>query len=170
MKRVLLLFIMVLISYSLLGFGEVAYSRAGAYDMGREYIDKLEQNPIDKDYRIDFSELNHSPRFSTQASVELEVKYANLWDIELNSIYKKLQSKLNENQKELLIDSQVGWLQFHTKEAQLVAKFPFGSQGRVQRVQAYKSRLRERTLELMEYYVRLGGSVEFEYKGYEKME
>ncbi len=85
-------------------------------------------------------------------------------------IYQKLLTKLNDSQKELLVDSQLGWLQFHTKEAQMVGTFPFGSQGRVQRVQAYTSRLRDRTLELMEYYVRLGGNVEFEYNGTEKTE
>lgn len=170
MKKVLLLVAFVYFSQNLFGYGEFAYSSAGVYDLGHQYIEKLEQNPLDRDYRIEVRELGRSTRFSTQAWVELEAKYLALWDTELNSIYQKLLTKLNDSQKELLVDSQLGWLQFHTKEAQLVGTFPFGSQGRVQRVQAYTSRLRDRTLELMEYYVRLGGNVEFEYKGAEKTE
>lgn len=170
MKKVLLIVALVCFMQNLFGYGEVAYSRAGVYDLGNQYIDKLEQNPLERDHRIEVRELGRSPSFFTQAWVELEAKYADLWDLELNSIYQKLLTKLSDSQKELLIESQLGWLQFHTKEAQLVGTFPFGSQGRVQRVQAYTSRLRDRTLELMEYNVRLGGNVEFEYTGAGKME
>jgi uncharacterized protein YecT (DUF1311 family) len=170
MRKVLFLIVLVYFTCNLFGYVEVAYCKAGAYDMGRQYIGKLEQNQLDRDYQIEFNELNHSTRFSTAASVDLEAKYINLWDVELNSVYNKLLAKLSDSQKDLLVNSQIGWLQFHTDENQLVATFPFGSQGRVSRLMVHRSRLRDRTLELMEYYVRLGGSVEFEYKGAEKTE
>jgi hypothetical protein len=38
----------------------------------------------------------------------------------------------------------------------------------VQQAEAFRSRLRDRTLQLMAYYHRLGGEIEFEYKGNEE--
>jgi uncharacterized protein YecT (DUF1311 family) len=151
-------------------------SNYGVYDMTGELVDKLNNNPIDRDYEVEFKELNQSKNFSTFAQVELESKYAKLWDIELNAIYSKLLSKLNSKEKELLIESQKGWLQFHMKESEFVNQVfnlrdsgpVFGSQGRVQIQQAIKGRIRERTLELMEYYSLLGNEVRFVFAGTKK--
>ncbi len=84
MRKVLLLVALVYFSQNLFGLGGIANSRAGVYDLGHQYIEKLEQNPLDRDYRIEVRELSRSTRFSTQAWVELEAKYLALWDIELN--------------------------------------------------------------------------------------
>lgn len=92
----------------------------GVYDMTGKLVDKLNNNPIDLDYEVEFKELNQSKNFSTFAEVELESKYIKLWDTELNAIYNKLLSKLNPKEKEVLIESQKGWLQYHMKESEFV--------------------------------------------------
>jgi uncharacterized protein YecT (DUF1311 family) len=87
----------------------------------------------------------------------------------LNAIYNKLLPKLNPKEKEALLESQKGWLQYHLKESEFVNQVfnlrdsgpVFGSQGRVQMQQAIKGRTRDRTLELMEYYSLLGNDVQF---------
>lgn len=148
----------------------------GVYDMKGELLDKLNNNPIDVNYEVEFKELNQSEIFSTSAQVELESKYTKLWDTELNAIYNKLLSKLNPKEKELLIQSQKGWLQHHMKESEFVNQVfnlresgpVFGSQGRVQMQQAINGRIRERTLELMEYYSLLGNDVQFVFIGTKK--
>lgn len=144
----------------------------GVYDMTGELVDKLNNNPIDRNYEVEFKELNQSKNFSTLTELELESKYTKLWDTELNAIYNKLLSKLNIKEKEALIDSQKGWLQYHTKESEFVNQVfnlresgaVLGSQGTVQMQQAIKGRIRERTLELMEYYSLLGNDVEFVFR------
>ncbi|MCB8814413.1 lysozyme inhibitor LprI family protein [Desulfosporosinus shakirovi] len=148
----------------------------GVYDMKGELVDKLNKNPIDVNYEVELKELNQSEIFSTLAQVELESKYTKLWDTELNAIYNKLLSKLNSIEKELLIQSQKGWLQHHMKESEFVNQVfnlresgpVFGSQGRVQMQQAINGRIRERTLELMEYYSLLGNDVQFVFIGTKK--
>jgi len=148
----------------------------GVYDMKGELLDKLNNNPIDVNYEVEFKELNQSEIFSTSAQVELESKYTKLWDTELNAIYNKLLSKLNPKEKEVLIQSQKGWLQHHMKESEFVNQVfnlrelgpVFGSQGRVQMQQAINGRIRERTLELMEYYSLLGNDVQFVFIGTKK--
>lgn len=145
----------------------------GVYDMTGEFINKVNDNPLDRDYQAELRKLSESKDFSTLAMVELESKYTALWDAELNAIYNKLLAKLNPQEKEILIESQKGWLQYHMKESEFINQVfylresgqIFGSQGKVQMQEAIKGRLRERTLELLEYYSLLGNDVEFEYKG-----
>jgi len=144
----------------------------GVYDMTGEFVTKVNNNPIDSDYGIELNELNQSKSFSTTTQLELELKFTEIWDKELNSIYNKLLAKLNTKERGALIESQKGWLQFHMKESEFVKQvFYFqesgpvlGSQGTVQMQQAIKGRIRERTLELMEYYSILGNPIEFVYK------
>lgn len=143
----------------------------GVYDMTGEFVDKVNNNPIDRDYEVELKDLNQSNNFSTSAELELESKYTKIWDTELNALYNKLLAKLNLKEKEVLIESQKGWLQYHIKESEFVNQVfnlrdsgpILGSQGRVQMQQATKVRIRERTLELMEYYSLLGNDVEFKY-------
>lgn len=145
----------------------------GVYDMTGEFIEQVHSNPIDRDYQDELDKLHNSPDFTTQDWVELEDKYAKIWDHELNVIYQKLLTKLNETEKATLIQAQKGWLQFHLAESDFVAQTfygrpdgaIFGSQGRVQMVSALSQRLRDRTLQLMEYYSLLDGEVEFAYTG-----
>ena len=142
----------------------------GQYQMSEDGFSKyVKDNAIDRDYGAELAILQQSPQFNTQGWVELESKYIGIWDKELNNTYNNLLKKLNEKEKEKLRASQQGWLQFHTKESEFIAEswddLGLGSQGRVQSAIAIKDRIRERTLQLMEYYFMLGGDVEFLYKG-----
>jgi uncharacterized protein YecT (DUF1311 family) len=144
----------------------------GVYDMSGEYIKTIENNPIDHDNNIEMKNLNNSQNYSTQAVLGLEYKYIKIWDDELNSIYNKLLSNLNVKEKGILLEAQKGWLAQHLKETEFVNQVFYqresgpilGSQGRIQMQEAIKGRLRQRTLELMEYYEMLGNKVEFVYK------
>lgn len=149
------------------------YSFFGNYQMKDDFAKIIDQNSIDRAYSEEMETFQNSAEFNTQGWVELEAKYLKIWDNELNSIYKKLLTKLNEKEKNILIESQKGWVQFHTNELAFVDEVfyfrksgqLFGSQGRVQTVATQSSRIRQRTLELMEYYYLLENEIEFEYKG-----
>lgn len=144
----------------------------GVYDMSGTFLNAVKENPIDHAYKTELVKLNQSSNFTTTIQMGLESKFNKIWDVELNAIYNKILLKLSAEEKENLISSQKGWVQFHTKESEFVNQTfklrksgpILGSQGSVQMLQANKERIRERTLELMEYYSLLGGNVEFVYK------
>lgn len=142
----------------------------GQYQMADEgFSQHIKNNAIDRDYQIESDKFQASPEFSTQGWVELEYKYVEIWDKELNDIYKKLLDRLNDEEQEKLRKAQRGWLQFHINESEFVHEawndLGLGSQGRVQLAMLIKERIRNRTLQLMEYYYMMGGEVEFLYKG-----
>ena len=142
----------------------------GQYQMSEDGFSKsVENNAIDRDYATEFAAFQKSPEFNTQGWVELEGKYIEVWDKELNNIYNNLLKKLNEKEQEKLRESQKGWLQYHTKESEFIVEswntLGLGSQGRVQSAMAVKDRIRERALHLMEYYFMLGEEIQFLYKG-----
>jgi len=135
------------------------------YDMTGQLEKSLERNPLDRDYKRDMFNPENG---TTYGMADVNKKYIKLWDRELNVIYQKLLLKLNDEEKELLIEAQVGWLQYHENEQRFTSKAlskNFGTIFIVQQGSAYRHRLRERTLQLMAYYHRLGGEVAFEYKG-----
>ncbi|MGD8399768.1 MAG: DUF1311 domain-containing protein [Bacillota bacterium] len=166
------MFVVLLTLGGLLVCGTAALGLLG-YDMSGQFEKLIQNNPLDRDYEQEIQDANDSPDFTTQKWVEIQSKYTKLWDAELNCIYQKLLAQLTETEKNLLIKSQKGWLQYHLTEQKLVDKTfyyresgpIFGSQGRVQMVSAACARIRERTIELMEYYNMLGNEVEFEYQG-----
>jgi len=142
----------------------------GQYQMADKGFSSLvKDNAIDRDYETEWDKFQKSQEFSTRGWVELEARYRELWDKELNNTYNKLMEELNEAEKKKLLEAQTGWVQFHTNESAFVEaaweELGLGSQGRIQLVTAEKDRIRERTLQLMEYYNMLGGDIEFLYKG-----
>jgi len=163
--------ILFIILGGLLIFGTSAYCLLN-YDMSGQFNEMIKNNPLDRDYHKEIKNLNSSKNFNTQTLVGIESKYIKLWDTELNSIYKKLLPKLNNEEKNLLIESQKEWLQHHLTEQKFVNQTfyhrksgsIFGSQGRVQTISASCIRIRERTIELMEYYQMLGNDVKFNYQ------
>jgi uncharacterized protein YecT (DUF1311 family) len=80
---------------------------------------QLESNPLDRDYKRDMFNPENG---TTYGMADVNKKYIRLWDRELNVIYQKLLLKLNDEQKKLLIDSQVAWLQYHETELGFVSK------------------------------------------------
>jgi len=148
---------------------EVLFMSIGNYDLTREFYDEMLRNPIDHDYEVEFNEFQNSKEFSTFGWGALESKYTEIWDKELNQIYKKLLSKLDREPREALIESQKEWLQYHLRETKFVEKTfinngYLGSQGSVSLATVIKERIRERTMQLFEYRYLLDGEVEFLYQ------
>lgn len=186
MKRSLLLVLILALSVSLLACTSISANSGdeprqnsveqtvdpyfGQYQMTDEGFSGLvKDNAIDRDYEAEWDKFQKSQEFSTRGWIELEARYKELWDKELNNTYNKLMKELNEAEKQKLLETQAGWVQFHIKESEFVEaaweELGLGSQGRVQLVTAEKGRIRERTLQLMEYCNMLGGDIEFLYKG-----
>ncbi|MGG6310122.1 lysozyme inhibitor LprI family protein [Paenibacillus macerans] len=141
----------------------------GNYDLTGEFYDEMLRNPIDHDYEVEFNEFQNSKEFSTFGWRALESKYTEIWDKELNQIYKKLLSKLDREPREALIESQKEWLQYHLRETEFVEKTfinngYLGSQGLVSLDTVIMERIRERTMQLFEYRYLLDGEVEFLYQ------
>lgn len=147
-------------------YSNIAAANYGAYDMSGDFTQELDQNPLDRDYKLELAITG-----SMKDMHQLEAKYINLWDRELNVIYQRLLARLDDERKDLLIDAQVGWLQWHTRENEYLSKtfaqFPkYGTLQPLLQARAFKSRLRERTLELMEYYyLECGEKADFDYNG-----
>ncbi|WP_440117608.1 lysozyme inhibitor LprI family protein [Paenibacillus sp. QZ-Y1] len=142
----------------------------GNYDLTGEFYDEMLRNPIDHDYEVEFNEFQNSKEIITTLGWgALESKYTEIWDKELNQIYKKLLSKLDREPRETLIESQKEWLQYHLKETKFVEKTfinngYLGSQGSVSLGTVIRERIRERTMQLFEYRYLLDGEVEFLYQ------
>ncbi|MFE0554763.1 lysozyme inhibitor LprI family protein [Paenibacillus sp. NPDC058910] len=149
---------------------EVLSMSIGNYELKGEFYDEMLRNPIDHDYEVDFNEFQNSKEIiTTLAWGALEGKYTEIWDKELNQIYKKLLSKLDREPREALIESQKEWLQYHLRETKFVEKTfisngYLGSQGSVSLGRVIKERIRERTMQLFEYRYLLDGEVEFLYQ------
>ncbi|MGV2965312.1 lysozyme inhibitor LprI family protein [Paenibacillus sp. AGC30] len=142
----------------------------GNYDLTGDFYDEMLRNPIDHDYEVEFNKLQNSKEIiTTLVWGALESKYTEIWDKELNQIYKKLLSKLDEEPREALIESQKEWLQYHLKETKFVEKTfinngYLGSKGSVSLGMVIRERIRERTMQLFEYRYLLDGEVEFLYQ------
>ncbi|MEK5640747.1 hypothetical protein BK138_24445 [Paenibacillus rhizosphaerae] len=149
---------------------EVFSMSIGNYDLKGEFYDEMLRNPIDHDYEVELNELvNSKEDITTLRWGALEGKYTEIWDKELNQIYKKLLSKLDREPREALIESQKEWLQYHLKETTFVEKTfinhgYLGSQGSVSLATVIKERIRERTMQLYEYRYLLDGEAEFLYQ------
>ncbi|MFF2480012.1 lysozyme inhibitor LprI family protein [Paenibacillus sp. NPDC058071] len=149
---------------------EVLSMNIGNYDLTGEFYDEMLRNPIDHDYEVEFNEFQNSKEIITTLGWgALESKYTEIWDKELNQIYKKLLSKLDRESRETLIESQKEWLQYHLRETEFVEKTfinndYLGSQGSVSLGTVIRERIRERTMQLFEYRYLLDGEVEFLYQ------
>lgn len=149
---------------------EVLTMSIGNLDLKGEFFDEMIRNPIDHDYEVEFNEFQNSKEIITTLEWgALESKYTEIWDDELNHIYKKLLSKLDREPREALIKSQKEWLQYHLRETHFVEKSfinngYLGSQGSVSLGRVIKERIRERTMQLFEYRYLLDGEVEFLYQ------
>lgn len=142
----------------------------GNLDLKGEFYDEMLRNPIDHDYEVELNEFQNSKEIITTLEWgALESKYTEIWDKELNQIYKKLLSKLDREPREALIESQKEWLQYHLRETKFVEKTfidngYLGSQGSVSLGTVIRERIRERTMQLFEYRYLLDGKVEFLYR------
>ncbi|MFS0870384.1 lysozyme inhibitor LprI family protein [Paenibacillus xylanilyticus] len=142
----------------------------GKLDSKGEFYDEMLRNPIDHDYELEFNEFQNSKEIITTLEWgAFESKYTEIWDKELNQIYKTLLSKLDREPREALIESQKEWLQYHLRETKFVEEtFIYngylGSKGPVSLTTVIRERIRERTMQLFEYRYLLDGEVEFVYQ------
>ncbi|MED5016767.1 DUF1311 domain-containing protein [Paenibacillus chibensis] len=149
---------------------EVLSMSIGNLDLKGEFYDEMLRNPIDHDYEVEFNEFQNSKEnITTLAWGALEGRYTEIWDKELNQIYKKLLSKLDREPREALIESQKEWLQYHLKESKFVEKTfidngYLGTQGQVSLARVIRERIKERTMQLFEYRYLLDREVEFLYQ------
>ncbi|CAI6082655.1 hypothetical protein PAECIP112173_03644 [Paenibacillus sp. JJ-100] len=149
---------------------EMLFRSMGNFESSGEFYDEMLRNPIDHDYEMEFNELLNSKEIITTMDWgAFEGKYEKIWDEELNHIYEKLLSKLDRESREALIESQKEWLKYNLKETKFVEKTfidtgYLGSKGSVSLARDIMERIRERTMQLMEYRYLLDGEVEFLYQ------
>ncbi|MET3549388.1 uncharacterized protein YecT (DUF1311 family) [Paenibacillus favisporus] len=149
---------------------EVLSMSIGNLDSKGEFYDEMLRNPIDHDYEVEFDEFQNSKEIITTLEWgAFESKYTEIWDKELNQIYKTLLSKLDRESREALIESQKEWLQYHLRESKFIEEtFIYngylGSKGPVSLTTVIRGRIRERTMQLFEYRYLLDGEVEFLYQ------
>lgn len=142
----------------------------GNLDSKGEFYDEMLHNPIDHDYEVEFNEFQNSKEIITTLEWgAFESKYTEIWDKELNQIYKTLLSKLDKEPREALIETQKEWLQYHLRESKFVEEtFIYngylGSRGPVSLTTVIRERIRERTMQLFEYRYLLDGEVGFVYQ------
>lgn len=144
--------------------GNTALANGGIYQYSNDFAQAVRDNQIDRDYQRECKLASNTIEYG-----ELEKKYIGLWDRELNVVYDKVLEKLSGAEKKKLIAAQSAWLDWHLNESAFVRlawldERKLGTQGPIQELKAEKIRLRERTLELMDYYCLLGGTVEFDYE------
>ncbi len=135
---------------------EVMEQYYGDYQGNYDFSDIINNNPIDKDYRIEFDELQKSGNFTTLAMGAMEGKYTTKWEDEVNAALTYLYKTLNEQDSINLKQAQNSWQMFMDDDYYFVSeKFVytgyFGTQGKVQIETVRLQRTRERAIELMEY-------------------
>ena len=114
-----------------------------------------------KKHRIDKwleSAIDRDP--STAGMVQATSKAAEMWDSELNGVYKQLLEVLSKSQVEKLKASQRKWLEYRDAEFAFSDEFYGSMQGTMWRPVAVNSRMdivRSRTLELQSYLETLSG-------------
>jgi uncharacterized protein YecT (DUF1311 family) len=148
---------------------EVMEQYYGDYQGNDDFSDIINNNPIDKDYRIEFDELQKNDNFTTLAMGAIEGKYTREWEDEVNAALKYLFKSLNEQDSINLKQAQNSWQMFMDDDYNFVSeKFIFtryfGTQGKVQIETVRLQRTRERAIELMEYIFSMDRSaVDFVY-------
>jgi uncharacterized protein YecT (DUF1311 family) len=135
---------------------EVREEHYGNYQGNDDFSDIINDNPIDKDYGVEFDELQESENFTTLAMGALETKYTLIWEEELNFALSYLYETLSEQDSSNLKQAQKSWQSFIDNDDIFVGeKFLYtefvGSQGIVQMGTVRLHRTRERAIQLMEF-------------------
>ncbi len=91
---------------------------------------------------------------STADMVEAEEKGANLWDQEMNRVYRELMRRLPKEDQSILKDSQQEWLKFRDSNLKLIQKVYGSGEGTIYHVLAARAALdavHDRAIELRDY-------------------
>ncbi len=135
---------------------EVTKEHYGNYQGNDDFSDIINDNPIDKEYGVEFDKLQESEDFTTLAMGALEAKYTLIWEEEVNFALSHLYEMLNEQDSSNLKQAQKSWQSYidnddiFVGEKFIYTRF-FGSQGIVQIGTVRLHRTRERAIELMEF-------------------
>ena len=78
---------------------------------------------------------------STGEMVQAEARGIELWDAELNRVYRLLQTKLPESDRRKLINSQRAWLTFRDANSELIRAVYEGAEGTMYRPVAVNAEL-----------------------------
>lgn len=111
----------------------------------------------EKKHPIDIQRENCHSIDSNQTTVGMtncEYIAAELWDKQLNEYYNLLMTLLNNEEKEILKDSQLKWIEYRDKELKFSGTFYHNLQGTMWRIVAASRRCdltRTRALEIKEY-------------------
>ena len=128
----------------------------GDYQGNDDFSKIINDNPIDKDYQLEFKKLEESNGTTTLAWGALQTKYTIKWQEEINAALEYLYKSLSEQDRLNLEQSQKSWQTYIDDDWNFVInKFIFtryfGTQGDVQLVAVKLHRTRDRAIELMEY-------------------
>ncbi len=87
--------------------------------------EKENKNPIDR-----WLDKCLEKKQSTQGMVECYNEATDMWDRELNKVYKNLMKNLKPNERKLLRESQRRWIKYRDKEFEFLNTFPFVNNNR----------------------------------------
>lgn len=126
--------------------------------------DALNDNPIDKSFLAE-----ESKHITTVDQVDFLGKYLNIWDEELEFTLKNLRAELTGSALKTLNDSQAAWQKYSGSESNLIVEVYLATYGQgsiIPILSGYKSiaLIRERTLELKDYYYMATGDVPFKFQ------
>ncbi|MDX5345645.1 MAG: DUF1311 domain-containing protein [Hymenobacteraceae bacterium] len=111
-----------------------------------------------KDWAIDVnlqSCLDSAQNQTNVGMISCSVRAKEAWDKELNKYYKLLMNSLSESEKEKLRNAQKNWLLYRNSETEFAAKLYTNLQGSMWRIVAANRQMeivKQRTLELRQYY------------------
>lgn len=141
----------------------------GDYQGNNDFSDIINYNPIDKDYWIEFDELQKSKNFTTLAYGAIESKYTTMWEEEVKAALTYLYQSLNEQDSLNLKQAQESWQTFMNDyfnfvNDKFIYTYYLGTLGMVQIVTVGLQRTRARAIELMEYiFIMDRNAVDFAY-------
>jgi uncharacterized protein YecT (DUF1311 family) len=116
------------------------------------------QTDVDKKHPIDIKCeqcLKADSSFTTYGMIRCQAMAATEWDLELNKYYKLLMTVLSSEEKEKLKTAQIKWLDYRDKEFTFSQTFYNNMKGTMWRIvdaSRQKMIIRQRALELKEYY------------------
>lgn len=128
----------------------------GNFQGNDDFSDIINGNPIDRDYQMEFDEMQNRSVTTTLEWDTLEVKYTEIWQEEVDAALELLYKSLSEEDSDNLKLSQKSWESFIDDDLSFVYNkfiitWHFGSQGKVQIQKLLLHRTRARAIELMEY-------------------
>ena len=139
----------------------------------RDFNEVFHNNPIDKLYEESISDPTLTATSGHIAG--LENRFCDYWKAEVDAVYKKLYSILEKEHANTLKKTQHAWKDYMKYSEEIRGNLLFSEIYDIGagRIDSYligsmlKEETRARAIELMEFYYRLTGELEFVFKGTE---